>query len=565
MTSEVQEKTRLAARELRWQCSKECFDFETTADLDPSGHVVGQSTALEALEFAILSRARGQNVYVRGPRGTGRRTMVTRLLQELRDQVIDPAPLHDHCYVHNFHQPDRPRLIRLNSGEGPLFRRRMREVARFVDEDLHNMLDAEAYLAERRAVERAVREQVEALTGPLEKELRSVGLELVQVQQGQATRSAIFPLVEGKPVPPPELERATAAGEVPPDVLAKFKEQLPAYQQKVEDTTVKVVKVQQEGIEKIQAQIEGAARDFVREQVARIRADYDQPAMKIFLDEVIADVVENRVRPSGPLPAAADRYGVNVVREAPLDGLPPVSIELAPNLTTLLGTVELAWDGDGPAPPDHAGIRAGSLLHADSGFLILDAYDLLSEPGAWRALMRTLRSGMLEIVPPELAWFRTRGLVSPEPIPIDVRVILIGDANIYYLLDRADPDFEELFKVLADFDREIDRDQDGMRNYAEVIAQLARTEKLLPFRRDAVEALAEHGARIAAHQGKLTARFGRLGDLAREAAFLARREEGEVGDRGARRASRATHQEARVSATAQVPGNDRPPGHSHRN
>ncbi len=162
---------------------------------------------------------------------------------------------------------------------------------------------------------------------------------------------------------------------------------------------------------------------------------------------------------------------------------------------------------------------------ADSGYLILDANDLISEPGAWRALMRTLRTGTLEIVPPELGWMRHQIVTHPVPFPFHVRVILFGDVPTYYQLDHADPDFRELFKVLADFDNELNRDDESVRSYANVVAALCQSESLPPFHRSAVAELTEHGARIASRRGKLTARFGRIADIAGEAAFLA---EGEV-------------------------------------
>jgi predicted ATP-dependent protease len=173
------------------------------------------------------------------------------------------------------------------------------------------------------------------------------------------------------------------------------------------------------------------------------------------------------------------------------------------------------------ATSDYRGIRAGALLSADSGYLILDVNDLISEPGAWRALMRTLRTGVLEIVPPEFGLLRQQVVAQPEPIPIHVRVILIGDVSTYYQLDHADPDFRELFKVLADFDNELKRDDESIRSYANVIASVCRTESLQTFHRSAVATLVEHGARIAARKEKLTARFGRIADVAGEASFLA--------------------------------------------
>lgn len=169
---------------------------------------------------------------------------------------------------------------------------------------------------------------------------------------------------------------------------------------------------------------------------------------------------------------------------------------------------------------DYRGIRAGAILNADEGYLILDVKDVLEEPGAWRALMRVLRTERLEIVPRELNWMRQTAFVFPEPIDIRVRVILIGDLNTYYMLDSYDSDFSELFKVLADFDDEIHRDENSIRLYAHVLASLCKSESLPPFHRSAVAAITEHGARIAARAHKLTARFGRIADIAGEAAFL---------------------------------------------
>ena len=176
-----------------------------------------------------------------------------------------------------------------------------------------------------------------------------------------------------------------------------------------------------------------------------------------------------------------------------------------PSLINLLGTVESDIGPGGMAVSDYRGVRAGALLQADQGYLILDVNDVVSEPGAWRALMRTLRTGRLEIVPPEAGWMRQTVITQPEPIEIRVRVILIGDAKTYYQLDHADPDFRELFKVLADFDSELPRSDEAVCQYASVVAGLSRSEGLPPFHRSAVAALAEHGARIVARNNRLSA------------------------------------------------------------
>jgi ATP-dependent Lon protease len=216
-------------------------------------------------------------------------------------------------------------------------------------------------------------------------------------------------------------------------------------------------------------------------------------------------------------------YRINVILPHAPDKACPMVIESAPTMTNLLGLVEREFLAGGMVHSDHLMIHAGSLLQADGGLLILETRDVLAEPGAWKVLVRTLRTGRLEIIPSELAAWGPGPLLKPEPIAVNIKVILLGDPALYSILDTHDPDFAELFKVLADFDTSIARNQQGVRYYAGFLTQLDRQEGLPPFARDAVVALTEQGARIAARRDRLTTQFGRLADIAREAAFLARR------------------------------------------
>jgi predicted ATP-dependent protease len=169
-------------------------------------------------------------------------------------------------------------------------------------------------------------------------------------------------------------------------------------------------------------------------------------------------------------------------------------------------------------------ITAGTLLRADGGFLVLDARELLSEQGAWKILTRTLKNQLLEIVPADMAWPFSQPTIKPEPIAVNIRVIIVGDAGTYYMLDNNDPDFPNLFKVLVDFDSEIPRDSDGFNHYATVISKMVKEEGLLHFDKSGVAALIEHGARICARKDKLTTNFPRVADLAREGNYLALKE-----------------------------------------
>jgi len=512
--------TRLEPAALRWRCDPARLGFETTDDIEPAREVLAQPTAQDALEFALRTTARGQNVYVRGPRGTGRRTMVRALLARL---AAAPVKQHDRCYVNDFCYPDRPRLLTLAAGQGRELRRRMREFGEFVASDLPKALDGEPLASERRALQAQVQAHLTEITRPLEEELARADMRLVHIQQGPVAQTMILPVVEDEPVPPPQLRQLVQAGKAPAEQLQKFEERLPAFQRRFDEIATQVRQIQMQGIEQLRAQTEEAARALLRAMADRIRADISADGLDVFLQEVVDDVVETRMAGGEHLPDPVERYGVNVVLEHEPGSGAPVVEETMPTLSNLLGSVEIGWNWQGPRRPDYSGIRAGALLRADGGFLILDAHDLLTEPGAWHALTRTLRSGRLEIVPPDLPWFRPQALVHPEPIPIAVRVVLIGDGWLHYRLDAFDPDFADLFKTLADFDHEIDRGEEGLRYYASVIAHMCREERLRPVHRTGAAALIEHGARIAAREGKLTARFGRIADLAREASFLAER------------------------------------------
>jgi ATP-dependent Lon protease len=270
--------------------------------------------------------------------------------------------------------------------------------------------------------------------------------------------------------------------------------------------------------------LEGTARTILGEIAQQILKEFPGEDVRIFLSEVVDHVAENALTGKSE-DDPIDLYGVNVLIEHDPDPACPIVVENTPTLANLLGSVDREWGPRGAVRSDYRMIRTGSLLRADGGYLILDVREVLTEPGAWRVLLRTLRTGVLEIVPPEMTWLIMAPSLKPEPIPVSVKVILIGDSMLYYLLDRHDPDFAQLFKVLADFDSVIDREPEGVRQYAGVMARIAEEENLRPFSREAVAALAEHGARIASHGGKLTARFGRVADIAREASFLAKEAE----------------------------------------
>ncbi len=520
----------LAPEALRWRVEESRLPFSSTAEVDPADRVVGQPIALEALRFGVECDAPGQNVYIRGVTGTGRMTLVHSLLKELNPKARRRL---DRCYVHNFAQPDRPRLVTLPAGDGPKLRRMMKEAAEFIQNRLGEALDSAHLKARREALHEQTQSELTRITDPLEKELHDNGLALVQIQTGPVTQAAIFPLQEGKPVPPERLKQLVATGKLDAPAFAAIEAKIKQFSKRLGEVSKEASQVYQKGIQALRELVENEARMILTNLIADILEQMAQEPVRTFLGEVVEDVIENRlhVAPGAALPDAQTLYGVNVVCTHENMEQGPIITENSPTVANLLGTVEGELIGEGRSVTSYRGIRAGSLVHADGGFLILDARDVLGEPGAWRILMRALRTGCVEIVPAEFVWPLTSQSLKPEPIDISVRVILIGSSGLYYQLDLFDQDFSDLFKVLADFDTEIERSEHGVFQYASVVARLCEAEDLLHFSAGGIAALAEHGARIAARKGKITARFGRLADIAREASFIARSEGVELVER----------------------------------
>jgi len=513
----------IPVEKLRWRCPPELLAFNSTSEVEPVAGVIGQDAAVEALRFGLEINAPGQNIFVRGLSGTGRLTLVRRLLREIRPSC--PFTM-DRCFVHNFVQPDRPALITLPAGEGQVFRRRIDKLAEFVRHDLSKMLSSDQLKAQRNLFETQAKQELEKLVEPFKQALQTAGLTMVSYQAGPVVQTAIFPVVDGKPVQPDEFEQLKAAGTVTEEQYSAFKKNTARFEQQLEEVNEQAGEINRRLMESIQEISEKAVRWILGQIVRKIDERFPQPSVKGFLSDLVDDLVKHRLGDEEQQqPDFTRLYRVNVLLEHKPEAECPIVAESAPNVRSLLGSLEYDFS-DGEAPQaSHMGIRAGSLLRADGGFLVLDVHDLLSEPEAWKVLVRTLRTGQVEIVPSDRPYSLPGPSLKPEPVPITVKVVLIGDAQSYHLLDAHDNDFNQLFKVLADFGTEIPRDPQGVQQYAQVISRIASDEQLLPFDKSAVAVILEQGARIAARGGKLSTRFGRIADIAREAAFAANKKQ----------------------------------------
>jgi ATP-dependent Lon protease len=508
----------LGATQLRWRCDPAQLRFETTREVEPIRGVVGQDSAVEALRFGLETPAPGQNIFVRGLTGTGRMTLIRRLVQELR---LSCPETHDRCYVHNFSQPDRPRLITLRRGQGKFFKRRLDDLADFVRDNLGRALTSESVTARQNVIEQDSQKEIKQVVEPFEQSLKEAGLAIASVTTGPTIQAVILPTFEGKPVPPDEWRQLRADGRVSDEADRLFRERHDAFQQPLQDITDRIAEIRRRHALASRQLVEDAARAALGVFCRDILANYPYPNVSVFLDELVTDVVTHRLREvEGEDYDFTRLYRANVVLAHAEEGC-PIVIANTPTMMNLIGSVDHTFTPDGRRYADHLMIRAGTLLQADGGFLIVDAREILRDPPAWHVLIRTLRTGMLELAPQEQAMPWMGPSIKPEPIELRIKVVLIGDSEMYYMLDSFDPDFPDLFKVLADFDTVIPRSPGAIGQYAAILSRIAGDENLPAFERDAVAALVEHGSRIASRAGKLTARFGRLADIAREAAFMA--------------------------------------------
>ena len=519
------ELTKLKWQDVRWNCDASLLKFKDTREVQPINEIIGQDDALDALRFAIESKAYGQNVYVRGLSGTGRMSMVSRMLADLNPQV---QAKYEHCYVANFTQPDRPRLITLNAGQGKKFRHKMERLAAFIEEDLKKVLESEAIQLKKVGIEEDVQAQINKISEPFEEELHGQSMALMNINTGSGQHTIVVPVFEGKPVDPQQWKELIANGTIDKETQQKLLELQQSYSKKLDEVGRKINELREGAMESVQELFEQQAEAVLSRQIQNISRAFDNEQVDAYLKTVLDDVIDQFFDGRNKNYHPSARYSVNLLLQNKPGHECPVLIERNPSLHNLLGNIESKWTADGPGMADHMSIKPGSLLRADGGYLILDVRDLLTEPGAWKVLVRTLKNRSLEIVPAEMSWPFAQPSLKPEPIPVDMRVILMGDSQLYYVLDNQDPDFPDLFKVLSDFDSVIDRDQEGFNNYAAIISRIAEQEGLLPFSAGAVARLIEHGARICSRPDKLTAKFSRVADLAREGHFLANKEGQEV-------------------------------------
>jgi predicted ATP-dependent protease len=510
-------------------CDPAELDFRTTSEVPDLDGVFGQDRAADAIRFGLAIERPGYNLFVLGEHGGGRHWLVKRLLGEAAEKAAVPD---DWVYVNNFEEPRKPIALHLPAGRGAKLRNDMQKLVSELAPAISAGFESDQYRQQVDAIQEELKKKQESALQKLGDDAAKNDIALLRTPHG----FTFAPVKESQPISPDEFAKLSKKEqERISEKIAELSEKLTSLMQQVprwhRETMARVNEVSRETL--------GLAVGHLIEEVKEAYADL--PDVVTHLDAVLKDIIESGQQlHEQPHPESdpdtlnmtgtisLQRYLVNLfVDNSALNGA-PVVYEDNPTHHYLVGRVDQIAQM-GTLVTNFLLVKAGSLHRANGGYLILDAAKVLTQPYAWEGLKRALRAHQIQIE----SLGQVYGLINtlslePEPIPIKLKVVLIGERLLYYLLSSYDPDFQELFKIEADFENDVPRNEGNTRLYAQLIATLSRVNEIKPLDRAAVARVIEHASRLVDDSQKLTTHVRRITDLLREAEHFARRDERDV-------------------------------------
>lgn len=520
----------LKPEDLYHHTDPESLGFNTTADLDEFKEIIGQPRAVEAMRFGIGMRKEGYNIFAFGAPGTGKRTLVTKFFTQ--QAQTEPVP-NDWIYVHNFEQNHKPNAIPLPAGKGLTFQRDMDKFIEELQTSLTSAFESDEYRTRRKVIEEEIQERQEKVFEEMQQLAKEKNLALLRTPGGLV----FAPVRDGEVMPPEEYQN------LPAETRQELEKSVAELQEKLQQVLLMVPTWQRDIHQKIQELNREMTTFAVSGLIGELREKYASiEEISGFLDSIQKDIIEKadtllsaegfnkdgteeslvailkRARPeSSPL----RRYRVNLLVDNHTTRGAPVVFDENPTYQNLVGRVEYQAQM-GALITDFTLIKPGSLHQANGGYLILEARKVLQQPYAWEALKNALRSRQIRIESlSQMLGALSTVSVEPEPIPLDLKVGMVGDRMLYYLLAEADPEFNELFKVPVDFEELMPRHEDNEESYAQIIATIARKQELKPLDKAAVARVIEHSARLSNDAEKLSAQLTLISDLLCEADFWA--------------------------------------------
>ncbi|MEN8206983.1 MAG: ATP-binding protein [Pseudomonadota bacterium] len=519
---------QLKSNELFRRCDPAQFDFKTTSELEDLTEVIGQPRAVDAVKFGMGIQRKGYNLFALGPAGMGKHSLVQSYATD-RAETEPVSP--DWCYVNNFSEPRKPCMLCLPSGQGVTLAKDMEQLIEDLHATLPAVFESDEYHTRSREIDEELTEREEQEMKAIQQNAEKKNITLIRTPGG----FTLAPIYKGDIIGPEEFERLP---EKERKRIERDTEELQEQLRKIFHEAPKRQKAYRDRVSDLNREMSASA---VSHHIDTLRNKYEKlPAVVAYLDQVEIDVIKNfrrflrdegkeksisffglELQTSDEGTHADNRYRVNTFVTNENQKGAPVIYEDQPSYNNLIGRVEHRAEL-GALVTDFTMVRSGALHRANGGYLILDALKILMQPYAWEGLKRALQAGEIRIESlAQLTSMISTISVEPEPIPLDVKVILIGERYLYYLLSYFDPEFDELFKVAVDFDDQMDRDAESHQHYARLIGTMVRKEELCHFDPSAVARAIEHSSRKLEDSEKLATHMRSLADLLRESDYWA--------------------------------------------
>ncbi|CAK7085032.1 Lon protease family protein [Tissierella carlieri] len=512
------EKYKVPVEKLRNQCDPNIFPHETTEEWIVDRELIGQDRAMEALKYGLSMKRKGYNIYVSGFIGTGRNSYSYLVAEEFAKKKPTPC---DWCYVYNFKKPNCPKAINLPSGKGIGFKQEIESAIKNIETEIPRALSSKDYEDSKNAIFNENKKVAESILMELNNFAKEYSFVFKQTDRGILS----IPLIDNRPMTDEELEKLSddemdRLGDISIELTQKsydYIKRIKAVETKLKN---EIKRIKEEQIVLVATTFIGPIQVKYRENegITSFLLDMKEDIVKnyeMFLDNEEENYVEKIFLQGNKKEDFLKRYSINLFIDNSYTQGAPVIREMNPNYYNLFGKIEYANEM-GVAKTDHTRIKPGSMHEANGGYILIQAKDILQNRISWEGLKRTITTEELKV---ENIYSSnlTSETLNPEAIPLDIKIIIIGDYITYHILYAYDEEFKKIFRIRADFDTEMERNEENILKIGSFVAYQCKEENLLPFHREALGAIIDLSSRIADEKNKLTASFNELVEIIYEA------------------------------------------------
>lgn len=523
---------QIPSKKVRWSFNESTLKLRSTAEIEPLTSIIGQPRAIESLRLGAQLYAKGYNMFVTGLSGTGRTTAVKQMLEKLSLDTECPIT-YDYLYVNNFIEPQKPRLIKLIRGNGKFFSKMVDDSISFIRERLPKVFEEEPYLSKRKQLISEYQEQQNNLLTAFDQKIIADNFIRGQFENEQGVvQPDIFPLIEGKATDVDELEQRVLEGKFQKEELDNIKKKVKQYREEFYDISKQGMKLLVDFKKNITDSDKTEALATIQPILKELIVRFDSENLEKYINDMQNYILENLAMflsnpENNPLPTQNEanssdffnQFKVNILTDNSNTECAPIIIEKTPSYSNLFGTFERVFDQRGFWRTDFTMIKAGSILQADQGYLIVSAEDLFADPVVWYALKRVLLYGVLELQPAESIFQVSQSHLKPEEIKVNIKCIIIGGETLYKILYQREKGFKKIFKINAQFDYETALTDEIIQEYVKFIAKICSKENLPHCSPSGIAAILEWAVEHSGNRNRITLKFSDVADLIRESAF----------------------------------------------